>query len=142
MGQAKDGDTVKLHYTGKLRNGEVFDSSKDSQPLKFTIGNGEVMPGIEKGIIGMEIGDTKTIEIPTEDALGPRREELVVDVERSDFPEDMTLSVGQRIQMRHEDGDPMILTVTDMKDNKITLDANHPLAGEALVFDVELVEIA
>ena len=141
MSQAKDGDKVKVHYTGKLENGEVFDSSKDRQPLEFEIGGGNVMPGVEKGIIGMEIGDTKSIQIPPEDAFGPWRRELLVDLRRNEFPENMKLTVGQTLQMRHMDGDPLSLIVTDVNEDTVTLDANHPLAGKTLVFDVELIAI-
>jgi len=141
MSQAKDGDKVKVHYTGKLENGEVFDSSKDRQPLEFEIGGGNVMPGVEKGIIGMEIGDTKSIQIPPEDAFGPWRRELLVDLKRNEFPENMNLTVGQKLQMRHMDGDPLSLIITDVNEDTVTLDANHPLAGKTLVFDVELIGI-
>jgi peptidylprolyl isomerase len=141
MSQAKDGDKVKVHYTGKLENGEVIDSSKDRQPLEFEIGGGSVMPGVEKGIIGMEIGDTKSIQIPPEDAFGPWRRELLVDLRRNEFPENMNLTVGQTLQMRHTDGDPLSLIITDVNEETVTLDANHPLAGKTLVFDVELISI-
>jgi peptidylprolyl isomerase len=141
MSQAKDGDKVKVHYTGKLENGEVFDSSKDRQPLEFEIGGGNVMPGVEKGIIGMEIGDTKSIQIPPEDAFGPWRRELLVDLKRNEFPENMNLTVGQKLQMRHMDGDPLSLIITDVNEDTVMLDANHPLAGKTLVFDVELIGI-
>jgi FKBP-type peptidyl-prolyl cis-trans isomerase 2 len=142
MSQVKSGDTVKMHYTGKLENGEVFDSSRERDPLEFTIGSGKVMPGIEKGIIGMEIGDTRTIEIPPEDALGPRREDLVVEMKKSDFPEDMSFKIGQMMQMQRKDGDSLVVTIRDINGDNVTLDANHPLAGRTLVFDVELLEIA
>lgn len=141
MSQAKDGDKVKVHYTGKLENGEVIDSSKDRQPLEFEIGGGSVMPGVEKGIIGMEIGDTKSIQIPPEDAFGPWRRELLVDLRRNEFPENMNLTVGQTLQMRDMDGDPLSLIITDVNEDTVTLDANHPLAGKTLVFDVELIAI-
>jgi len=142
MTQAKHGDMVKVHYTGRLENGMVFDSSKDRQPIEFTIGSGNVIPGFEKGIIGMEIGETKTITIPPEEGYGPRREELIVDVKRSDFPENITPAIGQQLQIRQPSGNFISVTITDMNEDVVTLDANHPLAGSTLVFDVELIEIA
>ncbi len=142
MSQAKNGDTVKVHYTGKLENGTVFDTSKDRQPLEFTIGSGGIIPGFEKGIIGMEIGDTKTITVPPEAAYGPRRKDLVVDMKKTDLPEDITPAIGKRLRMRQKDGNPIKITITDMDEDTVTLDANHPLAGNRLVFEVELVEIA
>ncbi len=142
MSQAKNGDTVKVHYTGKLENGTVFDTSKDRQPLEFTIGSGGIIPGFEKGIIGMEIGDTKTITVPPEEAYGPRRKDLVVDMKKTDLPEDITPAIGKRLRMQQKDGNPIEITITDMDEDTVTLDANHPLAGNRLVFEVELVEIA
>jgi peptidylprolyl isomerase len=141
MSKVKDGDTVKLHYTGKLENGDVFDSSREKEPFEFTVGNKAVIPGFEKGVVGMGVGDTKTIEIPPEQAYGAKRDELVVVVNKSDFPEDITPSVGQRLQIKQQDGNPVIVTITDLTEDSITLDANHPLAGFTLVFDVEIVEI-
>ncbi len=141
MNQAKTGDTVKVHYTGKLEDGVVFDSSKDRPPLEFTIGGGEVIAGFENGIIGMEVGSTKTISIPPEEAYGPRREELVLYVKKTDFPDNIVPAVGQQLQVRQPNGGIIDLVVTEMNDDTVTLDANHPLAGKTLIFDVELVEI-
>lgn len=141
MSKAKDGDTVKVHYTGKLNNGEVFDTSKEREPFEFKIGGQAVIPGFEKGVVGMGVGDTKTIEISPEDAYGEKKEELVVEVQKSELPEDITPSVGQRLQIKQQDGNPIVVTITDMNEDNITLDANHPLAGYTLFFDVELVEI-
>ena len=141
MSKAKDGDTVKVHYTGKLDNGEVFDTSKEREPFEFKIGGQAVIPGFEKGVVGMGVGDSKTIEISPEDAYGEKKEELVVEVQKSELPEDITPSVGQRLQIRQQDGNPIVVTITDMNEDNITLDANHPLAGYTLFFDVELVEI-
>jgi peptidylprolyl isomerase len=142
MSKAKSGDTVKVHYTGKLEDGNVFDTSRERQPLEFTIGSGNVMPGIEKGVIGMEIGDTKAIEIPAEEAFGVRREELVVEVKKNEFPNYVTPTVGQKLQIQQQDNDPIIVIITDVNDDTVTLDANHPLAGYTLFFDVELLEIS
>ena len=142
MGQAKNGDTVKVHFTGRLENGEVFSNSKDDQPLEFTLGSGKIIPGFEEGIIGMEVGETKTITVPPEEAYGPRRKELIVDVEKTDLPENITPAIGEQIQIRQKDGNPIKVTITDMNEDTVTLDANHPLAGNTLFFHVELVEIA
>jgi peptidylprolyl isomerase len=142
MSKVKDGDTVKVHYTGKLENGDVFDSSREQEPFEFTVGNKAVIPGFEKGVLGMEVGDTKTIEIPPEEAYGEKQEQLVVEVKKSEFPEDITPTVGQRLQIKQGDGNPIVVTITDLTEESITLDANHPLAGYTLFFDVELVDIA
>jgi FKBP-type peptidyl-prolyl cis-trans isomerase 2 len=141
MSKAKDGDTVKVHYTGKLQNGEVFDTSREQEPFEFKIGDQTVIPGFERGIVGMGVGDTKTIEISPEDAYGEKKDELVVEVQRSELPEDITPSVGQRLQIRQQEGNPIIVTITQMSEDNVTLDANHPLAGYTLFFDVELLEI-
>lgn len=142
MSKVKDGDTVKVHYTGKLENGDVFDSSREQEPFEFTVGNKAVIPGFEKGVLGMEVGDTKTIEIPPEEAYGEKQDELVVEVKKSEFPEDITPTVGQRLQIKQGDGNPIVVTITDLTEESITLDANHPLAGYTLFFDVEVVDIA
>jgi len=142
MSKVKDGDTVKIHYTGKLENGKVFDNSREREPFDFVVGTGEVMPGIERGVIGMETGDTKSIEIPPEEAFGPRRDDLVVEVEKNKLPENITPTMGQRLQMKQQDGGLIDLIITDVSQETITLDANHPLAGQTLFFDLELVEIA
>lgn len=141
MSKVKDGDTVKVHYTGKLENGDVFDSSREKEPFEFTVGNKAVIPGFEKGVVGMGVGDTKTIEIPPEEAYGAKQDELVVVVNKSEFPDDITPSVGQRLQIKQQDGNPVIVTITDLTEDSITLDANHPLAGYTLFFDVEIVDI-
>jgi peptidylprolyl isomerase len=142
MGKAKNGDKIRIHYTGKLEDGNVFDNSKERQPLEFIVGDGEVMPGIEKGVIGMEPGDTKTIEIPPEEAFGPKRKELLIEVPKSELPNQITPTLGQRLKMHDPDGDHIELIITDINEETITLDANHPLAGHTLFFDLELVEIA
>jgi len=141
MSKVKDGDTVKVHYTGKLDNGEVFDTSRERDPFEFKLGDEAVIPGFEKGVVGMGVGDSKTIEISPDDAYGAKKEELVVEVQKSELPEDITPSLGQRLQIRQQDGNPIVVTITDMDEDNITLDANHPLAGYTLFFDVELVEI-
>ncbi len=141
MSEAKNGDTVRVHYTGKLEDGTIFDSSRDRAPLEFTIGGGEVIEGFEKGIVGMSVGSTKVLSIPPEDAYGPRREDLVLFVNKSEFPEHINPTVGQQLQVRQPNGAIIDLVVTEMNEDTVTLDANHPLAGQTLIFDVELMEI-
>ena len=141
MSKVNDGDTVKVHYTGKLENGDVFDSSREREPFEFTVGNKAVIPGFEKGVVGMGVGDTKTIEIPPEEAYGAKQDELVVEVQKSELPDDITPTIGQRLQIKQQDGNPIVVTITELTDDSITLDANHPLAGYTLFFDVELVDI-
>lgn len=142
MSQAKKGDTVKVHLTARLENGEVFSNSKDDEPLEFTLGSGDLIPGFEKAVIGMEAGETKTITVPPDEAYGPRNEELVVNVSKSALPENITPAIGQQLQIPHKEGNPIKVTISDMNEDTVTLDANHPLAGNTLFFDVELVEIA
>ena len=141
MSKVKDGDTVKVHYTGKLENGDVFDSSREREPFEFTLGNKAVIPGFEKGVIGMGVGDTKTIEILPEEAYGAKQDELVVEVQKTELPDDITPTIGQRLQIKQQDGNPFVVSITDLTEVSITLDANHPLAGYTLFFDVELVDI-
>ena len=141
MREAKSGDAVKVHYTGKTEDDDVFDTSRGGDPFQFTIGGGETMAGIENGVIGMEVGDKKSIKISSDEAFGPRREELVVAVKKKELPGDITPAVGQRLQIRQEDGNPVVVTITDMNEEVVTLDANHPLAGCTVVYDMELIEI-
>ena len=144
MTQAKAGDTVKVHYTGKLDDGTVFDTSAEREPLEFMIGEGQVIPGFEQAIIGMEPGDSKTTKIGSDDAYGPHRPEMVLSVERDQFPPNIEPELDQQLQIRQPDGQTFVVTVTDITDNgeHVTLDANHPLAGQDLTFDIQLVEIA
>jgi len=137
----KNGDTVKIHYTAKLKDGNVFESSREHVPFQFTVGEGSVIPGLEKAVIGMKVGETKTVEIPPEEGFGPRHEELVFKVEKSSIPKDIEPFIGQNLQMQHPDGGYVNLIVTDIDDESITLDANHPLAGNEIIFELELVEI-
>ncbi len=141
MPEAKSGDTVKVHYTGKLEDGTVFDTSADREPLEFTIGQGQVIPGFEKAVVGMNTGDTKTEEIPPEDAYGPHLEELILEVDIDQIPENLDPQVGQKLQMRQDDGRMAIVEVTNVSESGMTLDANHPLAGKGLTFDIQLVNI-
>jgi peptidylprolyl isomerase len=142
MGQAKEGDTVKIHYTGKLENGEVFDSSRDREPMQFKMGGGEVIPGFEKGIAGMEVGESKDITIPPEEAYGAKNEQLIFEIERNKLPDQITPEVGMPLQMTQENGQPVNVIITALTDDTITINANHPLADEILHFNVELVEIS
>ena len=142
MTQAKSGDTVSIHYTGTLDDGTEFDSSSGRDPLQFTIGSGQVIPGFDKAVEGMAVGDSKSVNIPAEDAYGPRRDNMVQDVPRTALPEDLDPVEGMALQAKGQDGNVVNLTVTSVKDDSITVDANHPLAGKALNFDIELVDIA
>jgi peptidylprolyl isomerase len=142
MAQASNGDKVKVHYTGTLDDGTEFDSSKGREPLEFTVGAGQMIPGFEAGVDGMSVGETKSVKIPSDQAYGPRHDEMIVEVDRGEFPADVAPAIGDQFQMRHETGQVITVTVTDANDAKVTLDANHPLAGEDLNFDIELVEIA
>ena len=142
MGTVKNGDTVKVHYTGKLEDGTVFDSSDGRDPLELKVGGGQVIPGFEKGILGMEVGATKTITIPADDAYGQRRDDLTVNVKKTEFPENITPELGQQLQLKQPDGNLVNVVITDIQDEQVTLDANHPLAGKTLIFDVELVEVS
>ena len=141
MARAKKGDRVKVHYTGTLDDGSVFDSSKERDPLRFTIGEGQVIPGFEDAVIGMNPDETKTVKVAAENAYGPHLEEMVVALERDQFPEDLQPEVGQQLKVRRADDRNLIVRVTDVTETHVTLDANHPLAGEDLIFEIELVEI-
>jgi peptidylprolyl isomerase len=142
MSQAKAGDKVKVHYTGKLEDGTVFDSSKDREPLEFDLGSGNVIPGFENGLLGMEPGESKTLTIAPDEAYGQINSDLVATVERKQFPENITPEVGLQLQMTQPSGQPLNVTIVNIVGDSITLDANHPLAGKTLVFDVELVAMA
>ncbi|MBD3170251.1 MAG: peptidylprolyl isomerase [candidate division Zixibacteria bacterium] len=141
MSTAKDGSVVKVHYTGKLDDGSVFDSSKDREPLEFTLGQGSVIPGFEKGIVGMEVGSAKTIKLTPEEAYGPRRDNLIADVKKEQFPDNIEPKIGEQLQLTQQDGQVINVTVTQIEGDTVTLDANHPLAGKDLEFEVELVEV-
>ena len=149
MAQAKEGDRVRVHYTGRLDDGSIFDSSECSEdgcgdghgPLEFTLGAGEVIPGFDQGVLGLAIGESKTIHIPVEDAYGDRIEEMVAEVPRGDLPPGLIPQAGQQLEVTQEDGQIFQVLVTEVTDTVITIDANHPLAGRALNFDLRLVEI-
>ncbi|MBI3803871.1 MAG: peptidylprolyl isomerase [Nitrospirae bacterium] len=142
MAQAKRGNTVKVHYVGTFEDGTVFDTSKEKGPLPFTLGEGEVIPGFEEAVIGMNPGESKKIVIPAENAYGPRHEEMVLVVDRHHLPEGLDPQVGQQYQIPQSEGQSIVVMVTETSDASVTLDGNHPLAGKALTFEIELIEIA
>lgn len=139
--QAESGDTVRVHYNGRLEDGTEFDSSAGRDPLQFTLGEGSMIPGFEKAVIGMSLGQWKTVEIPADEAYGPYREELVLVVDRGELPPDLEPEVGQQLQMQQADGRVISVTVIEVSESSVTLDANHRLAGKALIFEIQLVEI-
>jgi peptidylprolyl isomerase len=141
MQSAKSGDTVRVHYTGKLDDGSVFDSSEGRDPLEFQLGGGQVIPGFEQAVEGMSPGDERSVTIAADEAYGPRRDELVLVVPRTELPAEMQPEVGQQLQLSQE-GQSFIVTVADVNQSEIVLDANHPLAGEELTFELQLVDIA
>lgn len=141
MSKAQSGDTVSVHYTGKLSDETVFDSSRDREPLSFEIGAGKVIPGFEKSVVGMEPGETKTITIESEKAYGPYREDQVVEIEKDRLPEDIEPVVGQQLQVQQANGETSVVVIKDVSNGSVTLDANHPLAGKDLIFDIELVDV-
>jgi peptidylprolyl isomerase len=142
MSVAKQGDTVHVHYTGKLASGETFDSSEGREPLAFTVGGGQVIAGFDEAVQGMQIGESKDVKIPVNEAYGERREELIQTVPRELVQLGAEPQVGMQIEMHRQDGTVIPLIISAVDDNSITVDANHPLAGEELHFKIELVEIA
>lgn len=142
MSNAKNGDTVKIHYTGTLTDGTEFDSSAGREPLQFDMGSGQVIPGFDNAVDGMSVGESKTVTIPAAEAYGERHDQLVQDVPKSALPEDMKPEVGMQLQSQSPDGQVMNLQVTAVAEDSITVDGNHPLAGQELTFAIELVEIA
>ncbi len=141
MSQAKVGDKVSVHYTGKLEDGTVFDSSDGREPLEFEIGTSSVIPGFEHAIVGMAPGESKTATVPADQAYGQREQGKVVEVERGQLPPDLDLRVGQRLKLTDQQQNSTYVTVAEMNEAAVKLDANHPLAGKDLTFDIELVEI-
>jgi FKBP-type peptidyl-prolyl cis-trans isomerase 2 len=141
MQQVKSGDTVKVHYSGRLTDGTTFDSSAGREPLQFEVGSGMVIAGFDNGVMGMQVGDKKTIQIPVDEAYGPKNPDMVIEFPVSEFPDDLQLEVGQRLNMTNGAGQIIPVVITEIGQETVMLDANHPLAGEDLVFDIELVEI-
>ena len=141
MAQAKKGDKVLVHYTGTYDDGTVFDSSVERGPLEVTIGTGMVIPGFDRALVDMEPGQKKTVNIPVDEAYGPRAEELIAEINREQIPADIPLEIGQQLQLSLADGGEAIVLIVDLTDTTVTLDANHPMAGLDLNFELELVEI-
>lgn len=141
MQQVKSGDKVKVHYHGKLRSGETFDSSQGREPLEFTVGSGQVIKGFDQGVMGMQVGDKRTVEIAVHDAYGAKQDEMIIEFPRNQFPPDMKPEAGMQLMMNNGAGQSFPVTVTEVKEESVILDANHPLAGQDLIFDIELVEI-
>jgi FKBP-type peptidyl-prolyl cis-trans isomerase 2 len=141
MQQVKNGDKVKVHYHGRLTSGETFDSSAGRQPLEFEVGSGMVIKGFDAGVTGMKVGDKKTINIPAEEAYGPKNPDMLMDYPKDRFPADMQVEVGMPLVMSDPSGQQFQVKISEIKEEVIVLDANHPLAGEELIFDLELVEI-
>ncbi len=142
MTQAKSGDTVRIHYTGTLDDGTEFDSSAGHDPLEFALGGGQVIPGFDSAVDGMTVGESKSVTIPPEEAYGERHEQLVQQVPKSALPDEIEPAVGMQLQSQSPEGQVMHLVVTEVADDSITVDGNHPLAGQSLTFAIELVEIA
>jgi peptidylprolyl isomerase len=141
MTTVREGDTIRIHYVGKLEDGTVFDSSEDGASLELKLGSGEFIAGIEKGVLGMSIGEKKTLLIPAEEGYGPRHEERVFEYDRSRMPEGFVPAVGQQMQMFRADGQAVSVTIAGFSDTTVTMDCNHPLAGKNLIFEITLEEI-
>lgn len=141
MSQVKENDTVKVHYTGKLENGQIFDSSLEREPLEITLGQGMLIPGFEKGILSMKVNEKKTINIPKEHAYGEVQEELLQPVPKENLPQEIKPEVGMGLISKNPDGSERQLRIAEVNEDHIVVDANHPLAGQDLIFDLELIEI-
>ena len=141
MIQVKENNTVKVNYTGKLADGQVFDSSEGKEPIEFTLGQGQLIPGFEKGLIDMKLKEKKTITIAKEEAYGDVNKDLIQEVKKTELPQDMTPEVGMGLVSKSPDGQEMNLMVVEVRDESIVIDGNHPLAGKELIFDLEVVEI-
>jgi len=141
MPTAKQGDTVQIHYTGKLDDGTVFDSSEGREPLAFTLGEGQVISGFEEAAIGMEVGESKETRLDVDEAYGERREDLLLEVPREQLPDELEVDVGTPLQLQQPDGRAVPVTVAKLDEEQVTLDANHPLAGQPLTFQITLVGI-
>jgi FKBP-type peptidyl-prolyl cis-trans isomerase 2 len=141
MNQVKENNTVKVNYTGKLSDGQVFDSSEGKEPIEFTLGQGQLIPGFEKGLIDMKLNEKKTITVAKEEAYGDVNKDLIQEVKKTELPQDMTPEVGMGLVSKSPDGQEMNLMVVEVKEESIVIDGNHPLAGKELVFDLEVIEI-
>lgn len=141
MSTIKNGDTVKVHYKGTLESGEIFDSSEGRDPLEFTMGTGQLIPGFEKAIMGKAVGDSTTTNIPSAEAYGEHNPQMEITVPKEQLPEDMEPAVGMQLQLNQPDGQAIPVAITNVEGDQVTLDANHPLAGKDLTFKIEVVEI-
>ena len=141
MQEVKNGDQVKVHYHGRLNDGTTFDSSEGRSPLVFEVGAGQVIKGFDDGVLGMKPGEKKTIHIPVEDAYGEKSNDMIIEFPRDQFPPDMKPEVGMQLNLRGQDGRNFPVVISDVKDDVVVLDGNHPLAGQDLTFDIEMVEI-
>ncbi|KPK29865.1 MAG: peptidylprolyl isomerase [Nitrospira bacterium SG8_3] len=144
MAQAQNGDTVKVHLTGKLEDGSVFSTFSNQGPMQFKLGGGPVIPcfeELEEAVVGMRPGESKSITIPPEEGFGPHHDQMVQLIDRKQLPPNLKPEVGQQLEARRSDGQTMLVTVTDISDVTVTLDSNHPLAGKDLTFDIQLIEI-
>lgn len=139
--QAQTGDTVQVHYTGKLQDGAVFDSTEGSEPIEFTLGQGQIIPGFEQAVTGIQLGESRTVNVPVDQAYGPRNDNLIQEVSREQLPEDIQPEVGMQLQRILDTGETLVVTITEVNDATITIDANPPLAGKDLIFDIKLVGI-
>jgi peptidylprolyl isomerase len=141
MQQVKKGDTIKVHYHGKLVDGTTFDSSEGREPLEFEVGSGMVIPGFDEGVTGMTVGEKKSVHIPADEAYGPKQEDMIMEFPRERFPADMVPEVGMQLNMNNGQGQSFPVVIVEVQEAVVILDANHPLAGQDLIFDLELVEI-
>jgi len=141
LSTVEEGNTVKVHYTGKLKDGQVFDTSEEREPIEFEIGAGQMIPGFEKAVVGMEKDESKTVEIESDEAYGDVNDELFLEVPKSELPDNIDPEVGMQLQVQQQEGQQIPVQITEVKDSSITLDANHPLAGKDLVFDIKVVDI-
>ena len=141
MSEVKNGDVVKVHYTGKVQDGEQFDSSVGKEPLEFTVGAGQMIKGFDTGVVGMKVGDKKVVVISAEEGYGERSEEAMIEFPKENVPAEMNLEVGLSLTLQDQEGRPFPVTVTEIREDAVILDANHFLAGKTLVFDIEMVEV-
>lgn len=141
MQQAKDGDKVKVHYHGRLRNGETFDSSQGRDPLEFTVGAGQMIKGFDEGVKGMQAGDKKTVEISADDAYGPKEDANLIEFPKDQFPPEMNPEPGHQLMLSNDQGQQFPVVVKEVKEATVILDANHPLAGQDLTFEIEMMEV-
>jgi len=141
MCKVKQGDKVKVHYTGRLEDGTVFDSSEGRDPMTFEIGSGQVIPGVDQGVLDMKEGDSRTLTIEPDNAYGPKRDELIAQVKKSVFPSEIKVEIGQQLQMEQSEGESIPVVISAIDGDDVTLDANHPLAGKTLIFDIKMAGI-